>query len=233
MPRKPRPPRKPQQASRSSFLARIAKGILIFFIALLALIEIYAFVPIPLTPLMVIRAFQGHAIHHTWVPLSKMPSYLPAMALASEDNLFCSHNGFDFAAIDKALEGGRGRGASTISQQTAKNVFLWPGRNWVRKGLEVPLTLLIETLWGKKRIMEIYLNVAEFGPGIYGVGAAAKYRFHTTPKKLSRRQAALLIAILPNPLHWSPTHPGPYVAQRAGILQRRIWQLGPATACVR
>lgn len=214
-------------------LSRIFWGTLLALTGVIGLALVYTLTPVPLTPLMLIRLVQGYPLHHTWVPLSKMPPALPAYVIASEDNLFCQHQGFDFAAINKALQTESGHGASTVSQQTAKNVFLWPSHSWFRKGLEVPLTLLIEALWGKRRIMEVYLNSVEFGPGIYGIGAAAKYRFNTTPQRLSRRQMALLVAVLPSPLHWSPTHPGPYVNQRARIIQRRAYQLGPFTSCAR
>lgn len=197
----------------------------------------YRFVPPPITPLMIIRLFEGYGLHKHWVPLTQISPYMPAMVIASEDNLFCQHNGFDWAAIDRAVQkwqaGDSHGGASTISQQTAKNVYLWPGQTYLRKALEVPLTVLIETVWGKRRIMEVYLNVVEFGPGIYGVQAAARHHFGTTARRLTPRQAALLAAILPKPLSWSAKHPGPYIRQRAGIIMHRPAQLGPAMlACV-
>lgn len=202
----------------------------------LALTIAFRYVPPPLTPLMAIRLFEGYGLHKSWTPLNQISPYMPAMVIASEDNLFCRHNGFDWAAINRAVakwqNGQAHGGASTISQQTAKNIYLWPGQTFLRKGLEVPLTVLIENLWGKRRIMEVYLNIIEFGPGIYGVQAASRAYFHTSAARLTPRQAALLAAILPNPLHWSAKNPGPYIRQRAGIIMHRPYQLGsPMLAC--
>jgi len=208
-------------------------------IAALGLIEAYRFVPVPLTPLMVLRLFEGAPLHKTWVPLRAISPVLQRSVIAAEDNLFCNHDGFDWAAINKVYQQQQTdpdaplRGASTISQQTAKNVFLWPGRSWLRKGLEAPLTVLIENLWGKKRILEVYLNVAEFGPGIYGAEAAARYYFRTSAKNLTPRQAALIAAVLPNPRQWSPTRPGPYVRYRAARTLARAYKLGPLATCLR
>jgi monofunctional biosynthetic peptidoglycan transglycosylase len=146
-----------------------------------------------------------------------------AAAIAAEDARFCSHPGFDFEAIEQAMkaneQGRRMRGGSTISQQTAKNVFLWPGRDWVRKGLEAGYTVLIETVWGKRRIMEVYLNVAEMGPGIYGAEAAAQHWFGKSASDLSSREAARLAAILPSPRRYNAGSPGPYVRRRASRIQ--------------
>jgi len=146
--------------------------------------------------------------------------------IASEDWKFFEHNGFDWPAIEKALRhnqrSARVRGASTISQQTAKNVFLWPSRSWVRKGLEAYFTVLIEVLWSKDRIMEVYLNVVEFGDGIYGVGAASNIYFHKLPAQLSSSEAALLAAVLPNPRRLLVAHPSPYVRFRQTMIQRRM-----------
>ncbi len=191
----------------------------------------YRFINPPVTPLMMIRlveqAYNGQTIKLTkeWISLDEMSAGLPQAVVAAEDNMFMEHSGFDFEAIQKAKEynqkkkGKKVRGASTISQQTAKNVFLWPQRSWVRKGLEVYFTVLIEFVWGKKRIMEIYLNVIETGKGIYGVEAASQQYFGKSAGKITRSQAALIAAILPNPLKWNPASPTAY------LLGRQQWIL--------
>lgn len=187
---------------------------------------VYRFAPPPVTILMIERAFQGHGIDHRWRPISQISPDLVRAAIASEDARFCRHNGFDFQAIDKALvhderHRGRLRGGSTISQQTAKNVFLWPGRSWVRKGVEAWFTVLIEQMWGKRRIMEVYLNTVEMGPGVYGVEAASRRYFHTEAADLTPAEAARLVAVLPDPLKWSAGAPGPYVRRRTGRIDAR------------
>jgi len=169
-------------------------------------------------------------LHYRWRPLGEISSWLPASAIASEDQKFFEHHGFDFAAIDKAMErnaeGRPERGASTISQQVAKNLFLWGGRNYVRKGLEAWYTVLIEHLWPKRRILEVYVNVAEFGDGIYGADAAAHDLFGTTAAQLTASQGARLAAVLPNPRHWSAARPSPYVQRRAAWIGRQVGHLG-------
>lgn len=157
-------------------------------------------------------------LHHHWVPMSEISHNMPQAVMASEDNLFLRHNGFDFKQMDivfhQALKGKRTRGASTISQQTAKNVFLWQGRSYIRKGLEVYFTFLIEHIWGKHRIMEVYLNSIEMGDGIYGVEAVAHDNFGKHASELTKRQAALIAATLPNPRRWDSANPSPYMIQR-------------------
>lgn len=169
-------------------------------------------------------------LHYHWRPLDQISRWLPVSAIASEDQKFLQHNGFDFQAIDKDMqrnrEGGRVRGASTISQQVAKNMFLWGGRNYVRKGLEAWYTVLIEHLWSKRRIVEVYVNVAEFGDGVYGADAAAHDLFGTTAARLTPSQCARLAAVLPNPEHWTAAKPNAYVLRRAAWIQRQIGQLG-------
>jgi monofunctional glycosyltransferase len=170
---------------------------------------------------MVQRLIQGYGWDYQWRPLSKVSPELAEAAVASEDARFCSHHGFDFAAMQAAMRhnerrpNGKVKGGSTISQQTAKNVFLWPGRSYVRKGIEAWYTVLIETLWGKRRIMEVYLNVVEFGPGLYGAQAASQHYFHVDASRLSAAQAAHLISVLPKPLTWRVASPGAYVARRS------------------
>jgi monofunctional biosynthetic peptidoglycan transglycosylase len=157
--------------------------------------------------------------------------------IAAEDNRFCEHAGFDWGELegqlDALLAGGRARGASTITMQTAKNLFLWPGRDFVRKALEAWLTPQIELLWPKRRIIEVYLNVAEFGPGIYGAEAAARAYFGKSAGALGAREAALLAAVLPSPRRWSPDRPTEYLSARARNIRTRIEQLGPMLDCVR
>lgn len=198
--------------------------VLFFFLSTVLAVVVYAFVPVYVTPLMVIRSvgstFRGEkaVIHHRWVPLEEISASLPLAVVASEDNLFLTHPGFDFKQIEKAIEENktrkRPRGASTISQQTAKNVFLWPGRSYIRKGLEVYFTFLIEQIWGKKRIMEVYLNSIEMGKNIYGAEAVANIHFKTTAQKLTRGQCALIAASLPNPIRYNSSRPSAYLYKR-------------------
>lgn len=191
---------------------------------------LYRFIPPPVTPLMVIRAVEGRGLDHRWRSMDKISPTLPRALIAAEDAKFCDHRGFDFEALQKAYEnnesGRKIRGGSTISQQTAKNVFLWPGRSYVRKGLEAWFTVLIETFWGKKRIMEVYMNSIEYGSGIYGAEAAAQRYFGVSAAKLTQAQSARLAAILPSPLKWKVIKPGKYVAKRSK-------KIGKASGAVR
>ncbi len=204
-------------------LVALALGLAAFSVGWAAL---YRFVPVPATPLMLIRAVEGAGLDHDWVPLSAISPHLARAVIASEDTLFCGHGGFDWAAIEGAFEdneeGARLRGGSTISQQTAKNAFLWPDRSWTRKGAEAWFTLLIEQLWPKRRILEVYLNSIEWGDGVYGAEAAARHHFKKPAAALTRREAALLAVVLPSPRKWSPNPPGAYVARRAGVIERRM-----------
>jgi monofunctional biosynthetic peptidoglycan transglycosylase len=171
---------------------------------------------------------EGAEIHHQWVPWSAISPYLPIAVVAAEDQKFPEHRGFDTESIRSALEesGSKGRGASTISQQVAKNLFLWPGRSWVRKGIEAYLTVILETLWPKQRILEVYLNIAELGPGIFGAEAAAEQFFGKPASQLTAREAALFAAVLPSPKRMSPARPSPYVEERVGWILRQMEQLG-------
>jgi len=185
-----------------------------------AWVVVYRVIPPPITPLMAIRLGQGHGMDYRWRPLSQISPALVQAAIAAEDARFCEHHGFDVQALQKAMANnerrpGRIRGGSTISQQTAKNVFLWPDRSFVRKGIEAYFTVLIEVLWGKRRIMETYLNVVEMGPGIYGAEAAAERYFGTDAAHLTNLEASRLTAIFPDPLKWRATRPGPYVQKRS------------------
>lgn len=203
----------------------------------LTLTLIYRIVPPPVTPLMVIRLAEGAPLQRTWQPLEAMAASLPAAVIAAEDNRFCQHFGLDFDAIGNAWQdyrdGDRLRGASTITQQTAKNLFLWPGRDWARKGLEAYLALMLETLWPKRRILEVYLNVAEFGSGVYGAEAAARHYFGKPAARLTAGEAALLASILPNPRVRSAAAPSAHVRQKARVIGQRVLQLGPLLDCIR
>lgn len=196
---------------------------------------VYRVVPVPVTPLMLVRIAQGHGLERTWVPLSRISTHLPRAVIAAEDNLFCRHAGIDWAAmreqIGRALEGRPVRGASTITMQTVKNVLLWEGRDPFRKLLEAWLTPQAELFWGKRRTLEIYLNVAEMGPGLYGAEAAARRYFRKAARELSAREAALLAALLPAPLRWSKGMPSRFLQGRARTIQTRVAQLGPLLDC--
>jgi monofunctional biosynthetic peptidoglycan transglycosylase len=209
----------------SGLTKTVKKGrpLLTLFLLLLLLgssgLVLQRFLPIPATFLMTTRAIEGEGWDYRWRSLEDISPRLVQAVIASEDSTFCAHHGFDMKAIEKALKanerGGRIRGGSTISQQTAKNAFLWPGRDWIRKGLEAGYTVAIETLWGKRRIMEVYLNVAEWAPGVYGAEAAAQHWFGKSAADLSAREAARLAAILPSPRRYNASSPGPYVRRRA------------------
>lgn len=192
----------------------------------LAVVVVYRAVSPPATPLMLIRLAEGAGLTRRWVPLAGISPELMRAVIASEDAKFCVHHGFDWQAIDNAVEryedGGPVLGASTISMQTAKNVFLWPSRNFIRKGLEAGFTVLLEALWGKRRILEVYLNVVEWGPGLYGAEAAARRYFGKPAAALSRREAAALAAVLPNPRQWSPVHPEGRVQARIRLIEARM-----------
>jgi len=194
-------------------------------------VGLYRFVPPPGTPLMLLRLIEGEGLTRDWVPMTQIAPALPASVVAAEDNLFCRHHGFDIAAmqeqISSALDGDRARGASTISMQLTKNLFLWPERNFLRKGLEFWLTPYVELILPKRRILELYLNMVEWGPGLYGAEAASQRHFGVPAARLSQAQAALLAAVLPNPRRWSASKPTAYVQERAAIYRRRVTQLGP------
>ena len=192
------------------------------------------FLPVYFTPLMFIRLAQQAGegrelkLSHSWVPLEKIATDMPVAVIASEDANFMKHHGFDYKAIEHAAERNRKHpekqklGASTISQQTAKNVFLWPGRSWTRKGLEVYFTALIELLWSKQRIMEVYLNSIEMGEGIYGVSAVAEEHFGIQARDLSRSQCALIAATLPNPRKFSSKQPSAYMQKRQARILKEM-----------
>lgn len=216
---------------------RIIRKIIFWCLAIsVGFVVLYRFVPVPFTPLMVIRlveqkqAGEDMKWHYKWRSYNKISPHMPLAVFCAEDQKFLEHNGFDVEAIKKAMEsnekGKRLRGGSTISQQVAKNVFLWPGRTYFRKGLEAYFTFLIELIWPKQRIMEVYINVVEMGNGIYGAEAAAKKYWNIPAEKLSRQQAALLAAILPSPRKYSAVNPGPYVRKRQQWIIRQMGHYG-------
>ena len=221
--------------SKSGLFGRLIRTLLLVILIFgvlgpIAVVAVYRFVPPPMTFLMVQRMVEGRGFDRRWVPIGAVSPALVRAVIAAEDARFCEHHGFDILAIQKAMRanerGKKLRGGSTISQQTAKNVFLWPQRDWVRKGLEAWFTVLIETIWGKERIMEVYLNSIEWGPGIYGAEAAAQHNFRVSAARLSPAQAARLAAIVPKPLSWKAARPGPYIKRRSG-------KIGAAAGTVR
>lgn len=209
------------------------RNILIFFVvsSILAVIA-FKWVPVYRTPLMYIRYYEqwldgkDPVIKHQWVDLDQISHNMPLAVMGGEDTHFTEHRGFEEKEILKArleaLQGGRERGASTISQQTAKNVFLWPGHSWLRKGLEAYFTVLIENIWGKERIMEVYLNSIEMGDGIYGIQACANEKFNKNASELTRKECALIAATLPNPLERDSAHPSKYVRKHSKRIMREM-----------
>lgn len=219
-------------------LGRIAVWAVACFLAgSILLVLPFRWAPVPLSSLMLQRQVaaswrgeQSYRLAYTWVSLTRISSSAPLAVLAAEDQKFFDHNGFDFEAISKAWQANQHRrrplGASTLSQQVAKNLYLWPGRTFFRKGVEAWFTLLLEGLWPKERILEVYLNVAEFGPGVFGVEAASRTYFHKPAARLTSREAALLAAILPRPLLSDLHHPTRYILGRAGQIERQMRLMG-------
>jgi monofunctional glycosyltransferase len=203
-------------------LLRVA---IVLSIAVPALVLAYRFLPVPLTPLMVLRLLQGEGLAKRWVDYEELSPQLRRAVVASEDARFCTHYGFDWTEIEASWSdyqsGERLRGASTITQQTAKNLFLWPG-GWLRKIVEIYPTVLLELLWPKRRILEIYLNIVEWGPGIYGAEAASRAYFGRSARLLTASEAALMAAVLPNPRRWSPARPTEYIRSRAATIEARM-----------
>lgn len=232
----------PDEESRPKVdIKSLAKRVGMFVLALLILpyllIPVYAIPFIrPISTLMLadLVTFQGY--DRQWVPLEDISPRLIQSVMMSEDGQFCFHGGVDWnqmqGVVNDALEGEATRGASTIPMQTAKNLFLWNGRSFIRKGLELPLALVSDFVWSKKRMMEIYLNIAEWGPGIYGIEAAAQYHFKVPASKLSSRQAALLAVSLPNPIDRNASKPGRGMQRLAGLIERRARGSGAYVGCV-
>ena len=208
-------------------IARFLFKVFLWFVALSVIsVVIFRFVPVPFTPLMISRAFEQKengkemTSSHDWVPIEEISPNLQKAVIASEDDLFLTHNGFNFKAMQKAFKsnqkGKKLKGGSTISQQTAKNVFLWQGRSYIRKGLEAYFTVLIELLWSKERIMEVYLNSIEMGDGVYGAQAASQHWYHKDAADLTKYEAAGIAAILPNPRKFRATRSSGYTERRKG-----------------
>lgn len=210
------------------------KILLWFFAMSIIWVALLKFIPVYITPLMVIRYFENNELNkwtHKWVPLKDISKNLQLAVICSEDQKFVYHNGFDTEAIEKAYEanqkGTKLRGASTISQQTAKNVFLWPQRSWTRKGLEVYFTFLIELIWDKERILEVYLNSIEMGDSVYGASAASTYWFGKSAATLSIDEAAAIAAILPNPRRYRANPASPYVQRQKAWIRQQMYYYGP------
>jgi monofunctional biosynthetic peptidoglycan transglycosylase len=206
-----------------------------WFTVVIFLIAVYRFVNPPFSSLMVTQWSTGTSIHREWVPIERISPNLVRAVIASEDGRFCRHWGIDFGEIAAAIKRtsrGVPRGASTITMQVSKNLFLWPAKSYVRKVIEVPLTYAIEIMWPKRRIMEVYLNIAEWGPGVFGAEAAAREHFNRSATRLSSRQAAQLAVALPNPFQRDAGDPGPWTSRRASVIQRRAARSPEAAACV-
>lgn len=215
----------------------VGKVLLAMFVASIVWVVVLSIFPVYFTPLMGIRTVEqafskdkNMVSKKDWEPIENISPHLYQAVIAAEDQKFLTHGGFDWEAIESAFEGNKSgkriKGGSTISNQTAKNVFLWPGRNFVRKGLEAYFTVLIEFLWSKERILEVYLNVIEMGDGVYGAEAAALYYFKKPASQLTRQEAALIAAVLPNPLRWRPDKPTAYIRNRQSWILRNMRNLG-------
>lgn len=210
------------------WLGRLAWGLAALLLLVIAILVLLRFVNPPTSAFMLAYQFQPgeQTIRHQWLPLDRISPWLPRAVMASEDQRFASHWGVDTDAISRALQEyrrGEGlRGASTITQQTVKNLFLWEGRSLVRKGLEAVLAVAVDALWSKRRIMEVYLNLAEFGPGVYGAEAASRFHFGTSAGALNAQQAARLAAVLPSPKRLDAGDPSPYVWQRVSWIQQQM-----------
>jgi monofunctional biosynthetic peptidoglycan transglycosylase len=220
-------------------VGRVVWKIVLWFFGLsIGMVVLYRFVPVPITPLMIIRVVEQSfdsekkvRLSKDWVPISEISKNAAQAVIASEDQKFLEHNGFDVESMKKAWEnnksGKRIKGASTITQQTVKNVFLWPSRSYLRKGLEAYFTVLVELLWSKERIIEVYLNVIEMGEGIYGIEAASQAYYKQPAVKLTRGQSAMIAAILPNPRRWTPNKPTAYLKGRQTWILRQMKNLKP------
>nr|WP_154928608.1 monofunctional biosynthetic peptidoglycan transglycosylase [Pantoea agglomerans] len=224
------------KGSAGQRIRRIAGRLLLVWLGVwLAGILLFSFLPVPFSAVMVerqvgawLRGDFSYVAHSDWVGHDEISPWMGLAVIASEDQKFPTHWGFDVAAIESVLDNSdsRMRGASTLSQQTAKNLFLWDGRSWIRKGLEAGLTVGIETVWTKRRILTVYLNIAEFGSGIFGVEAASQHYFHKPASRLTAADAALLAAVLPNPIRYRAAAPSGYVRSRQQWILRQMRQLG-------
>jgi monofunctional biosynthetic peptidoglycan transglycosylase len=221
---KARKTRKSDKAAAPSGLGRrlrrwALRGLAGFVVALVAVVLIYAVVNPPTTPYMLAERYRLGSVAHEWVDIEDIAPVMQRSVVAAEDANFCLHYGFDMGAIREAIATGANRGASTITQQVAKNVYLWQGRSWLRKALEASLTPVIELFWTKRRILEVYLNVAEFGDGVFGVAAASQKAFGVAPGKLTADQAARLAVVLPDPKDRSAKNPSRYLRHRASVVR--------------
>lgn len=233
--------KKTVSSSKNPWMKRItavlSKLLLWFLMVTVLWVLVYRFINPPITLLMIQRNTERSSVdkpfkmEKEWVDFDDISENMKRAAVSAEDQLFLKHVGFDIKAIEKAFEtnkkGKKIKGGSTISQQTAKNVFLWPGRSWIRKGFEAYFTLLIEILWSKERILEVYLNVIEMGDGVYGAEAAAQEYFGKSCRKLTRSQSALIAACFPNPRRWTPEKPTSYIKHRQYLILRNMRRLGP------
>ena len=225
-----------RRARLTGTIARIVFGAgLALALGFAALILVYRFLP-PISTPMVARWLEGETVERHYVPLERISGFLRAAVIVSEDARFCEHNGVDWSALREVLDrpgaDGPTRGASTIPMQTAKNLFLWPSRSYIRKGIEIPLALLIDMQWPKRRILEVYLNVAEWGKGVFGAEAAARHYFHKSADRLDAREAALLATALPSPGRRNSARPSPRHAGLAARIMARALTAGPLVECV-
>lgn len=209
----------------------------IFFMLPLVLMLIYKILPPPITTVMIARYLSGMTVKHSWIDIKHVSPHVARAVMAAEDNRFCEHWGVDWPSLRgevfDALKGGSTRGASTIQMQTVKNLMLWPGRSYIRKGLEIYLAPMLNLVWSKSRTMEVYLNIAEWGPnGVFGIEAAAQYHFKKSAARLSRYEAAQLAAVLPNPQVMIAGQPSVYVREQAAVIDHRVVQSGSLLDCV-
>jgi monofunctional biosynthetic peptidoglycan transglycosylase len=226
----------PTLRDRLTRLARFAvRCVAVYLAVVVGLIFVYRVVDPPASTLMIYEGLFGAGVERTWVPIESISPHLVRAVVVSEDGRFCSHHGIDVEAIQEAIARSRGgipRGASTISMQVVKNLFLWQSKSYVRKLIELPLTLLMELVWPKSRVLEVYLNIAEWAPGVFGAEAAARHHFNKSAASLTEREAAQLAASLPNPLVRDAGDPGPRVKRKAGIIQARVRASGGLAECV-
>jgi len=228
--------RRTRRRHRHPWLHRIGRFLLVLAGVVLLSIVAFRFVNPPITPVMLVEKLKGNTLRRDWVPLEDMSRQLPLAVIASEDGGFCLHWGVDWGAVRDAVKEGGGlgglRGASTIPMQTAKNLYLWNGRSYVRKALEAPLAYVMSLLWPKQRMMEVYLNVAQFGPGIFGAEAASRYYFQKSASGLTRHEAVLLAAALPNPRWRNPARPSRRMLIVTRAVERRMPIIAQRSACV-
>jgi len=226
----------PEKAGGRGLLRRIGRIVLrVAVIAVLipvVLVPVYAIVPPPVSTLELWQRLTGVSVTRNWVPLDEIAPNLAYAAIMAEDGKFCEHHGVDWDAVFLVIDTDQARGASTIPMQVAKNLFLWPSRSYIRKAAEVPLAYYMDFVWSKRRMIEIYLNIVEWAPGVFGAEAAAVYWFNVPASKLTRRQAARLAAILPNPLGRSASKPGPFTSRYAATIERRTAQAGAYVKCI-